>query len=514
MSMQLRLKRVAWGLLLAAGPAWGAPSPAAGPGLTAAGLASNLNDTIRWHRQVQASRQWVAQPSDDYYWNNQRTLANQVVQAAFAAARGELPLVAGGEAAKPTAAAAQASATAARISAIAAARAARVRGFTAEINTLNGQIAAAPTAEGTATRMARRDALQAEVDLFQAMQDNLQKLSDLVGGPADQAADHSLGGQIDALQQSVPEAFAPVAAAGPTTTPMAANTGGLIKKTVTLFSLAQRLRGLDELIQQTVQLQAAVAQSQAPLRAMVRAIVAEGDTAAGQVEAAPTGPLLALRQKLQGMSAEFRELSIVSLPLRQESMLFDQSLTNLREWRDAVNQLYGQILWALLGRVAGILAMLAAVFGISEIWRRMTLRYVPDERRRRQFLLIRRVVTGVLMLVVFILGFISDFSSLATFAGVITAGIAVALQTIILSIAAYFFMIGRSGLRVGDRISIAGVTGDVMHVGPVRFYVRELDGATPDAHPTGRMAIFSNSVIFQHSPLFRPLPPEPAQPGK
>ena len=92
--------------------------------------------------------------------------------------------------------------------------------------------------------------------------------------------------------------------------------------------------------------------------------------------------------------------------------------------------------------------------------------------------------------------------------GVITAGIAVALQTIILSIAAYFFMIGRSGLRVGDRITIAGVTGDVMNVGPVRFYLRELEGAAGDLKPSGRMAIFSNAVIFQHSPLFRPLPPE------
>ena len=198
----------------------------------------------------------------------------------------------------------------------------------------------------------------------------------------------------------------------------------------------------------------------------------------------------------------------MSLPLRQESQLFEQSLTNLKQWRDSIDQLHHKILLGIIYWLLVELVMLFIVIAISEIWRRMTFRYVQDERRRRQFLLIRRLVTGVLMLSVIVFGFSSDISSFATFAGVITAGIAVALQTIILSIAAYFFMIGRSGLRVGDRITIAGVTGDVMNVGPVRFYLRELGGTLEDLKPTGRMAIFSNAVIFQHSPLFRPLPPE------
>jgi small-conductance mechanosensitive channel len=93
------------------------------------------------------------------------------------------------------------------------------------------------------------------------------------------------------------------------------------------------------------------------------------------------------------------------------------------------------------------------------------LRYVHDARRRRQLLLIRRFVSGFFMLLVVMLGFVSEFSSLATFAGFITAGIAVALQTVILSIAAYFSLIGRRGVKVGDRITVSGVTGDVLEIG-------------------------------------------------
>jgi small-conductance mechanosensitive channel len=78
--------------------------------------------------------------------------------------------------------------------------------------------------------------------------------------------------------------------------------------------------------------------------------------------------------------------------------------------------------------------------------------------------------------VVLIMGCVSEFNSLATFAGFVTAGIAVGLQGVLLSIAAYFFVVGRYGIRVSDRISVAGVTGDVIDIGLVRLYLMELAG--------------------------------------
>jgi len=105
------------------------------------------------------------------------------------------------------------------------------------------------------------------------------------------------------------------------------------------------------------------------------------------------------------------------------------------------------------------------------------------------------------------LGFVSEFSSLATFAGFITAGIAVGLQAVLLSVAAYFFIIGRYGIRVGDRISIAGITGDVVDIGLVRLYLMELAGTGLDFHPTGRIVVFSNAVLFQAgTPLYKQIP--------
>jgi small-conductance mechanosensitive channel len=150
---------------------------------------------------------------------------------------------------------------------------------------------------------------------------------------------------------------------------------------------------------------------------------------------------------------------------------------------------------------------LAVILVLSEVWRRITFRYIADPRRRRQFLVMRRVVIGFLIVIVITLGFVSEFSSLATFAGFITAGIAVGLQAVLLSVAAYFFIIGRYGIRVGDRISVAGITGDVVDIGLVRLYLMELAGTGLDLYPTGRIVVFSNSVLFQTgTPLFKQIP--------
>ncbi len=146
------------------------------------------------------------------------------------------------------------------------------------------------------------------------------------------------------------------------------------------------------------------------------------------------------------------------------------------------------------------------MFGISELWRRATFRYITDVRRRYQFLLIRRIVLWFLIAIIVATSFASELGAITTFAGLLTAGIAVALQNVILSIVGYFFLIGKYGLRVGDRVQIADVTGDVVDIGLVRMQLMEMTGG-PAPRPTGRVVAFSNSVVFQaNSGMFKQIP--------
>jgi small-conductance mechanosensitive channel len=158
----------------------------------------------------------------------------------------------------------------------------------------------------------------------------------------------------------------------------------------------------------------------------------------------------------------------------------------------------------LIFRAVTLAVVIGFVLLVSEVWRRATFRYLHDTRRRRQFLLLRRIVVSVVVVVVAIMGVVSEMGSLATYVGFVTAGIAVAMQNVILAVVAYFFLIGRYGVRVGDRITLAGVTGNVIDIGLVRIYLMELAGGNLD--PTGRIVVLSNAVLFQPQALFKQVP--------
>jgi small-conductance mechanosensitive channel len=90
--------------------------------------------------------------------------------------------------------------------------------------------------------------------------------------------------------------------------------------------------------------------------------------------------------------------------------------------------------------------------------------------------------------------FASDLSSLITFFGLLAAGVAVALQSVILSTVGYFVLVGRHGIRIGDRVQISGVTGDVSDIGWLQFQLKEIDSRTQQ--PTGNVVTFCNAFVL------------------
>jgi small-conductance mechanosensitive channel len=117
-----------------------------------------------------------------------------------------------------------------------------------------------------------------------------------------------------------------------------------------------------------------------------------------------------------------------------------------------------------------------------------------DTDRRHILLVIQRIVLWSSIVVVAAFAFASDLTSLATFFGLLAAGIAVALQSFILSAVGYFVLVGRRGIRIGDRVQISGVTGDVTDIGWLQFQIKERDIKTQ--HPTGNIVTFSNAIVL------------------
>jgi small-conductance mechanosensitive channel len=470
----------------------------------------HLSQVINWYRHSTTEVQSVGLPSDAIYHDNAQSLAAQAVRLAFQSAKAEGTLIGAqekGNSNQPAAGTTQQQ----KRAELEAKTSALIDQLQSQIESLNTQITKAPAARRDRL-ISQRDALQGVLGLQKALLDALQKMAAFVESDAEIAG--GLEGSINKLAMSIPEALGSSAsaqkagAAAANAKPNLANSGGLISEVITLYDYWSATREIDSLEKETDYTRDVAERLHAPLQQALRAAIQESQTLSNQPAAVTdTQQIEAERKQYQQLTQRFKQLADASLPLSQEVIVLNDSKTNFDEWRNSITGEYRPKLRSVLLRVLWILGALAVILFLSEIWRRITFRYISEPRRRRQFLVMRRIVIGFLFVVVLILGFVSEFSSLATFAGFITAGIAVGLQAVLLSVAAYFFIIGRYGIRVGDRISVAGITGDVVDIGLVRLYLMELAGTGLDFYPTGRIVVFSNAVLFQTgTPLFKQIP--------
>ena len=493
----------AFGLVcLAAAPQESSPDSAA--------ILAHLNQAITWYRHLDALDITAGQPSDTLYLENARNTAAQALQLAFESATAQAALLAANSQNNPGSAAAtntQPSGPQQNIAKALTDTGNRIQQTQTQLQDLDAHIEKA-RGKQREQLLAQRDALQGELNLLKAMQDALQKISSVSASSEGNLS--GLAAQINQLKQSVPEVSATKKGSATSSAQGSksakAQNSGLFGASSILFGQMREIHNIDQVISETTRLRHTADKLAAPLRDRIRSLIQQGQSLVSQPPSADPTQIAQTRSKFASLTDEYKQIAAAAVPLRQETILLDDCKGDLVQWRASIAAEYTGVLRTLLTRVIAILIALLFVYLLSYLWRRATYRYIRDVRRRRQLTLIRRVVVGFLMLLVIVAGFISEFSSLATFAGFLTAGIAVALQTVILSIAAYFFLIGRYGVRVGDRITVSGVTGDVIEIGLVRLYLLELSGTGIDLYPTGRVVVFSNAVMFQSVPFFKQLP--------
>ena len=485
---------------------------------------SYLNQTIDWYRNLAFQEELATDPEDVIFLNDNRHLGKQIAQLSFDFARANADYLSRhGLSSTP----AQPSAPT-KYQALfqAAAKAdARVRSAQDEIDSLQQKL---ENAHGSARRslQSQIDEVRSEFDLAQTRSQTLHNMIQFLGGK-DGSGGGTLTAQIAELEHSVPELdTAGNRSAGdqPASATASANTGsnanvtsssnaqaavtrhqsaptGLLALITDLISLTRKMHQLDQAAKLTEALSQSAQKLTAPLVASLAAAAQRGDVIEQQES---TDPAILEQQKreLDTLTASFKQISAVMLPVGKQRILLDRYKNSLANWRAAVRSDYGSEARALLLRVAILGAVLIVFVALADLWRRATFRYIHDPRRRYQFLLLRRMVLWFVITVTIAFAFASELGSLATFAGLITAGIAVALQNVILAVAGYFFLIGRYGVKLGDRVQISGVTGDVVDVGLIRLHLMELSGSGTDRQPTGRVVVFSNSIVFQPTASF------------
>jgi small-conductance mechanosensitive channel len=489
-----------------------APTPSA---ITGEQIISFLNQTIVWSRQVSAEQQLVNEPSDTLFLNDSRQTSDQVVRLAFEFARAQAQASQAGT----SAAGAQSAASQYQrlIDSVNQADQ-KVKSLEQELAGFRQQLLAA-TGRKRTTLQALISETEGEVELYQTRRDTLRNMLQFASASSGTGLGKgSLLSQVEELARSVPAANttkeAEASAAAPNSAATAAATArdrketpnGMLSLATDLFALHRKMRTLDENLRQTDLLGQSAKDLRAPLVARVKELTQQGDQLAGQPDSQDPAVLAQQRKDLDAITTQFKQVSASLLPLGKQGILLDVYRRTATNWRNAVNSQFQAEWKGLLLRLVGLALILGVLLGVSELWRRATFRYITDTRRRYQFLLVRRIVLWCLVAIIVATAFASELGAITTFAGLLTAGIAVALQNVILSIAGYFFLIGKYGVRVGDRVNINGVTGDVVDIGLVRLQVMEVTGG-PAPRPTGRVVAFSNAVVFQAgSGMFKQIP--------
>lgn len=492
-------------------------SPGSNPIENPAKILQFLSATVSWYRERATEQKLADQPSDLAFVQEGHRVADQIVQQAFDYARNQAQLQAAQRAQQAAQPQAANQGQYQGLNQALQKLDQQIRDTQAELQSNRDKLAKSSPAKRRIVQ-SQVEELQGELELLNARRDAIESMAEFVNTSNTGNAKLGLRAQIEELAASVPaalsrpqgsnqnEATTQSTPPAPTAINPKSQSSGIWGLATDLIHLSDKVRTLNGEISSTEALRKDAADLRAPLLDYLRNLIKEGDRLFAAADTATAAQLAQQRQQLDALTAQFKQATAPMLPLGKADVLLGIYESTLKNWRDAIHDEERDDLRQLLLRLGVLVVFIGLVFAIGEIWRRASFRYVHDARRRYQFLLLRRIVIWTSVVLIVVLTFASQLGSAVTFAGLITAGVAVAMQSVITSMVGYFFLIGKYGVRIGDRVQIAGVAGEVVDIGLVRIHLMELGGPS-ESQPTGRIVAFSNSVVFQSGPgIFKQIP--------
>jgi len=126
------------------------------------------------------------------------------------------------------------------------------------------------------------------------------------------------------------------------------------------------------------------------------------------------------------------------------------------------------------------------------VWRR-----TEDVRTRYRWKKTSGYILIILGLFIIIRLWFRGFESLATYLGLLSAGLAIALRDLVSDLAGWLFIIGRRPFSVGDRIQIGNFAGDVIDIRAFQFTLMEIGNWVDADQSTGRVIHIPNGMILR-----------------
>ncbi len=457
-----------------------------------------LLQSVDWYRHTSNEQQIATTSADILFLQDTRPIAVQVVRASFDFAKAGaavMPMSAQGPTGNATIAAeTSSSADLAHFIPLQKKSQDAIEKATQEVDILKRKAEKARRKDRRQLQAALEEA-QSRLEFLKAGSQRIHDILEFLHASAGEG--HTdLASTIDDLAQTVPEMNAPEAALGKWITQIGGSKdsrqdSGILGLASDVSGLKTKLRSIDDNTRLTEALASSSQNLRAPLAAFIRT------AATGAITDADSGDLASLQQQkshFDALTAELKILSPAIVALDKQRTLLNLYRSHLANWHGTVAGQYRQAWKKLIVRVLIVVAIIAMVICLRITVRPFIERRVHDANRRRFLGRAEWLLTVLVILVIVASAFASNLSSLATYLGLLTAGIAVALQNVILASVGYLLLVGKRGIRIGDRVQISGVTGDVLDIGLLQFQLSEFD--VDKQRYTGQVATFSNSLVF------------------
>lgn len=148
-------------------------------------------------------------------------------------------------------------------------------------------------------------------------------------------------------------------------------------------------------------------------------------------------------------------------------------------------------------KISASFVLLACVWAARYVACSVAKRRVHDLGRFHEFRRRFGYLSTFLSAIALGLIWIKALGALATFLGLVSAGLAIALHDAVANMAGWLFIVGRRPFKVGDRIEIGSVAGDVIDIRLFQFSMVEIRNWVDADQSTGRIIHVPNSKVLR-----------------
>ena len=457
-----------------------------------------LFQSVNWYRHVYAEWQVANEPADFTFLDDNQPIERQIVKLSFEFAKADAILETStassrdgtGSTEPPPADLAHFIELRKRNDELSQQAMKEIKKLDKKLNRANG-------ADRSKLKAAEEDA-QTRLHLLDAVAQGLNDLVEFVQSPGEaQAQSRHLESTIDDLAQSIPELngeSVPSATAHlqETNSRIASSNTGILALVSDVSAKNRKLHVVDEKMLLTNDLTLSAENLRNPMVAFVTRSIRSVATLDLQTSDLPS--LREQKSQLDAVGLELKGLSPAIVALDKQKVLLAEYRSKVLRLRTEVAGQYKEAWKELIIHLLVVALIIGALLAISYVSRRLAQRRVQDPNRQRLIGMIHYFLTLLAIAVVILFVLASDLKSVATYFGILSAGLLLALQNVIPASLGALLLVGKRGIRIGDRVQVSGITGDVINMGLLQFQLREFD--VQQQRFTGHIATFSNSLVF------------------